>query len=199
MQRNLFEGAALVIAVLFLLLGNIRAALLTALAIPLSMLLTAIAMVQTRTSGRSDLVIGAWQIFRQHPLGVGTGGFETTWATLGSVDGRRRFMRAGERFAAHAGWMRVLAENGIAGFALLAAFVGSFFVDGLRRGGRTARNLGLLTATALAVSLITAEFHLKGLFFLAAGTAAAFEVLAATPNGARRPRRLTVIDGKARA
>jgi len=50
-QRNLFEGAALVIAVLFLLLGNIRAALLTALAIPLSMLLTAIAMVQTRTSG----------------------------------------------------------------------------------------------------------------------------------------------------
>jgi len=50
-RRNLVEGAALVIVVLFVLLGNIRAALLTALAIPLSMLLTATAMVQTRTSG----------------------------------------------------------------------------------------------------------------------------------------------------
>jgi cobalt-zinc-cadmium resistance protein CzcA len=50
-QRNLVEGAVLVIVVLFLLLGNVRAALITALAIPLSMLLTATAMVQTRTSG----------------------------------------------------------------------------------------------------------------------------------------------------
>ncbi len=50
-QRNLIEGAILVIAVLLLLLGNIRAAIITALAIPLSMLLTATAMVQTRTSG----------------------------------------------------------------------------------------------------------------------------------------------------
>ena len=45
------KGAILVIVVLFLMLGNLRAALITALAIPLSMLLTAIGMVQTRTSG----------------------------------------------------------------------------------------------------------------------------------------------------
>ncbi|TAH39491.1 MAG: CusA/CzcA family heavy metal efflux RND transporter [Planctomycetota bacterium] len=50
-EKNLFEGAILVIAVLFLLLGNIRAAILTALAIPLSMLLTATGMVQSRISG----------------------------------------------------------------------------------------------------------------------------------------------------
>jgi len=50
-QRNLVEGAILVIVVLFVLLGNFRAALITALAIPLSMLLTAIGMVQTKTSG----------------------------------------------------------------------------------------------------------------------------------------------------
>jgi cobalt-zinc-cadmium resistance protein CzcA len=49
--RNLAEGATLVIVVLFLLLGHFRAALITALAIPLSMLLAAIGMVQTRTSG----------------------------------------------------------------------------------------------------------------------------------------------------
>ncbi|HET9063884.1 MAG TPA: CusA/CzcA family heavy metal efflux RND transporter, partial [Candidatus Binatia bacterium] len=50
-QKNLVEGAVLVIVVLFLLLGNVRAALITALAIPLSMLLTAVGMVQTRVSG----------------------------------------------------------------------------------------------------------------------------------------------------
>ncbi|MBK7949846.1 MAG: CusA/CzcA family heavy metal efflux RND transporter [Deltaproteobacteria bacterium] len=50
-ERNLVEGAVLVIVVLFLLLGNFRAALITACAIPLSMLLTATAMVQTKTSG----------------------------------------------------------------------------------------------------------------------------------------------------
>ncbi|MCI0340758.1 MAG: CusA/CzcA family heavy metal efflux RND transporter [Planctomycetales bacterium] len=48
---NLGEGALFVIAVLFALLGNVRAALITALAIPLSMLLTAIGMVQSGTSG----------------------------------------------------------------------------------------------------------------------------------------------------
>ncbi|MGH7788371.1 MAG: efflux RND transporter permease subunit [Candidatus Binatia bacterium] len=47
---NLIEGAALVIAVLFLMLGNVRAALITALAIPLTMLFTAIGMAQTRVS-----------------------------------------------------------------------------------------------------------------------------------------------------
>jgi cobalt-zinc-cadmium resistance protein CzcA len=50
-ERNLFEGAVLVVAVLFFLLGNVRAAIITALAIPLSMLLTATGMVQSRISG----------------------------------------------------------------------------------------------------------------------------------------------------
>jgi cobalt-zinc-cadmium resistance protein CzcA len=50
-RSNLAEGALLVVVVLFAMLGNLRAALITALAIPLSMLLTAIGMVQTRTSG----------------------------------------------------------------------------------------------------------------------------------------------------
>jgi len=48
---SLVEGALLVIVVLFLLLGNIRAALITAAIIPLSMLLTITGMVQTRISG----------------------------------------------------------------------------------------------------------------------------------------------------
>ncbi|THF47976.1 MAG: CusA/CzcA family heavy metal efflux RND transporter, partial [Methylophaga nitratireducenticrescens] len=50
-QKNLFEGALLVIVVLFLLLGNIRAALITALVIPLSMLFAVTGMVSNRVSG----------------------------------------------------------------------------------------------------------------------------------------------------
>ncbi|MDF5828700.1 CusA/CzcA family heavy metal efflux RND transporter [Pseudomonas aeruginosa] len=49
-KKNLVEGAALVIAVLFLFLGNIRAALITATIIPLSMLFTFTGMVGNRVS-----------------------------------------------------------------------------------------------------------------------------------------------------
>lgn len=49
-KMNLTEGAILVIVVLFLLLGNIRAAFLTALVIPFAMLMTVTGMIQTRTS-----------------------------------------------------------------------------------------------------------------------------------------------------
>ncbi len=50
-EKNLAEGAMLVIVVLFLLLGNIRAALITAAVIPLSFLLTITGMVQSGISG----------------------------------------------------------------------------------------------------------------------------------------------------
>jgi heavy metal efflux pump (cobalt-zinc-cadmium) len=49
-QKNLLEGALLVIAVLFLLLGNLRAALITAAVIPLAMLATISGMVQMKVS-----------------------------------------------------------------------------------------------------------------------------------------------------
>ena len=50
-EKNLVEGALLVIVILFLLLGNIRAAILTALVIPLSMLMTITGMVENKVSG----------------------------------------------------------------------------------------------------------------------------------------------------
>lgn len=49
-QKNLLEGALLVIVVLFLLLGNVRAALITAAVIPLAMLATITGMVRTGVS-----------------------------------------------------------------------------------------------------------------------------------------------------
>ncbi|HYG23821.1 MAG TPA: CusA/CzcA family heavy metal efflux RND transporter [Verrucomicrobiae bacterium] len=50
-RASLFEGAVLVAAVLLLLLGNWRAALIVALAIPLSLLCAMFGMVQGRISG----------------------------------------------------------------------------------------------------------------------------------------------------
>ncbi|MBH1983985.1 MAG: CusA/CzcA family heavy metal efflux RND transporter [Burkholderiales bacterium] len=49
-KKNLLEGAVLVIAILFLFLGNIRAAIITAMVIPLAMLFTFTGMVQYHVS-----------------------------------------------------------------------------------------------------------------------------------------------------
>ena len=49
-KKNLLEGAALVIVILFVFLGNIRAALITAMIIPLSMLFTFTGMVTYKVS-----------------------------------------------------------------------------------------------------------------------------------------------------
>jgi heavy metal efflux system protein len=49
-QKNLGEGALLVIAVLFVLLGNLRAALVTALVIPLAMLFLITGMIENQVS-----------------------------------------------------------------------------------------------------------------------------------------------------
>ncbi len=50
-RNNLFEGGIFVIAVLLILLGNLRAGLIVASAIPLSMLFAMTGMVATKTSG----------------------------------------------------------------------------------------------------------------------------------------------------
>ena len=57
-EKNLLEGALLVIVVLFVLLGNVRAALLTAAVIPLAMLMTITGMVRSGVSA-SLMSLGA--------------------------------------------------------------------------------------------------------------------------------------------
>jgi len=49
-QKNLLEGAILVVAVLLFMLGNVRAACLTAMVIPLSMLMLMTSMVESEVS-----------------------------------------------------------------------------------------------------------------------------------------------------
>ena len=57
-QKNLFEGGLLVVAVLFVFLGNLRAGLIVALAIPLSMLFAFSGMLQVGIAA-SLLSLGA--------------------------------------------------------------------------------------------------------------------------------------------
>lgn len=57
-ETNLVEGAALVVAVLFLVLGNVRAAIIVALAIPLSMMFAVSLMVKAGIAG-SLMSLGA--------------------------------------------------------------------------------------------------------------------------------------------
>lgn len=49
-QKNLAEGALLVVVILFALLGNVRAALITALVIPITMMMTASGMIKAGIS-----------------------------------------------------------------------------------------------------------------------------------------------------
>lgn len=57
-ERNLVEGAILVVAILFFLLGNLRAALIVALSIPLSMMFAFSGMLQAGIAG-SLMSLGA--------------------------------------------------------------------------------------------------------------------------------------------
>jgi O-antigen ligase len=127
--------------------------------------------VAARTSGRSDLARAGFHMVREHPFGVGTGGFAPTWAHLGFVPGVSGFMR-GREFQAHAGWIKVLAENGWPGLVLLAAYVASFAIWGLSSGRPGAAGLGLLVTATLAVTFLSTEFQGKGFWLLAAAATA---------------------------
>jgi hypothetical protein len=122
----------------------------------------------SRTNGRSDLALGGWRIFSAHPFGVGTGGFASAWAELRHRDGLSSF-KENIKFQAHAGWIKILAENGAPGILLLGSFVISFAVTGRRAPQRQLRLIGYLTTGVLACAWISLEFQSKGLWLLAAG------------------------------
>lgn len=126
--------------------------------------------LRERTSGRSDLVLGAWYMFRDHPFGVGTGGFAPSWSKLGIRKGMTDYAYGAAK-EAHAAWAKTLAENGLIGFALLFAYVVSFAAAGLRRP--SARPLALLASAVLFAAFFSTEFAGKGLWLLA-GAATAF-------------------------
>ncbi len=123
--------------------------------------------LSSRTSGRSDLMLGGWYMFQEHPFGVGTGGFAAAWADLGRREGLSGF-QSGHEFQAHAGWIKILAENGVPGILLLGAFTLSFAIAGLHHRDRRSRLLGYFTTLVLATAWVSTEFQVKGLWLLAA-------------------------------
>ncbi|MFL5733861.1 MAG: O-antigen ligase family protein [Chloroflexia bacterium] len=126
-----------------------------------------------RTSGRSDLALAAWYIFLDHPLGVGTGGFEDAWINLGYHEDISDYRR-GQAAAAHSAWMKTIAENGFLGITLLICIVLSFPLMGIHKGRGELLSLGLLVAISLSMAFLSTEFQSKGLWFLTAGVLSIF-------------------------
>jgi O-antigen ligase len=153
-----------------------------------------------RTSGRYDLALGAWYIFKSNIFGVGTGGYNDAWSKLGWQEGLSGF-RAGGQSGAHSGWMKTLAENGIPGILLHAGWVFSFVVVGWRKRREPGMlALGLWVTTTLSVAFIAHEFQGKGLLLLAGLTTVLLhrEAMAANVQGislrmARRRREIAVM------
>jgi O-antigen ligase len=121
-----------------------------------------------RTSGRSELARTGFNLFLEHPIsGVGTGSFASAWFRQQDARGLSQY-GVGRDVAAHSGWIKTMAENGLPGLLLLAGFVLSFAVVGWRQRERGARWLGLTIAVALSIALLSTEFQSKGLWLVAA-------------------------------
>ncbi|HUI10805.1 MAG TPA: O-antigen ligase family protein [Bacteroidota bacterium] len=139
-----------------------------------------------RTSGRSDLALGAWYIFRDHPMGVGTGGFAQAWVNMGYRQSLSGFAY-GKEMQAHSGWTKTLAENGIPGVLALLFFVGSFASVGWKRKRIGVWPLGLLATAVYVLAFLSTDFAGKGLWYFAAGatTLLNLRVLSVRRNPAR--------------
>lgn len=126
--------------------------------------------ITKRTSGRADLALAGWYMFQSKPIGVGTGGFARHWAEY-SLTHRDVGMKKGHgvEYAAHNAWMKILAENGVPGFLLFAAFIFSFAIVGLFSPESGHFRLGLLATVCLTVAFQVTEFQAKGLWLLASG------------------------------
>ncbi len=117
-EKNLLEGALLVIVILFLFLGNIRAALATAFIIPLSMLFTMTGMVQYKVSANL-MSLGAID------FGIIIDGaviiVENCLALLAAEQHRRgRLLSAPERFEAILAGAREVVRPALFGMLIIA-------------------------------------------------------------------------------
>jgi len=126
---------------------------------------------RVRTSGRWDLALGGYYIVRDHPLGVGTGGFARAWSELGRREGMSNFHQ-GVEFAAHSGWVKITAENGLPGLLLLLSYALSFMIVGRRSPYPVVRKMGTVATFVLLASWLSAEFDSKALWLFCAGATA---------------------------
>ncbi len=152
-RTNLVEGALLVIAVLFLLLGNLRAALITAAVIPLAMLMTITGMVQNRVSANL-MSLGALD------FGLIVDGaviiVENCLRRFGEAQHRLgRLLTRDERFALAAGASSEVIRPSLFGVLIITAvYLPIFSLTGIE--GKMFHPMAFTVVLALTASMILA-------------------------------------------
>ncbi|MGD9471160.1 MAG: efflux RND transporter permease subunit [Novosphingobium sp.] len=150
-QENLAEGALLVIVVLFLLLGNFRAALLTAAVIPIAMLMTLTGMLVTRTSANL-MSLGALD------FGLIVDGaviiVENCLRRLGEAQHRMgRLLDRDERFGLVAKASAEVIRPSLFGIVIITAvYLPIFALEGIE--GKTFHPMAITVVLALTAALI---------------------------------------------
>jgi cobalt-zinc-cadmium resistance protein CzcA len=150
-QKNLAEGALLVVVVLFLLLGNFRAALITAAVIPLAMLMTLTGMVQGRVSGNL-MSLGALD------FGLIVDGaviiVENCLRRLGEAQHRvGRMLGRDERFGLVASATTEVIRPSLFGILIIAVvYLPIFALDGIE--GKTFHPMAITVIIALTAAMI---------------------------------------------
>ena len=150
-ERNLAEGALLVIVVLFVLLGNIRAALITAAVIPLSFLMTITGMVQTNVSGNL-MSLGALD------FGLIVDGaviiVENCLRRFGEAQHRLgRVLDREERFKLAAGASAEVIRPSLFGILIITiVYIPIFALEGVE--GKTFHPMALVVVMALTAALL---------------------------------------------
>ncbi len=150
-EKNLAEGALLVVVILFLLLGNFRAALITAAVIPVAMLMTLTGMLQTRTSANL-MSLGALD------FGLIVDGaviiVENCLRRLGEAQHRLgRLLDRDERFGLVASASAEVIRPSIFGIVIITAvYLPIFALEGIE--GKTFHPMAITVVLALTAALI---------------------------------------------
>ncbi len=150
-EKNLVEGALLVIIVLFLLLGNFRAALITAAVIPVAMLMTLSGMLATRTSANL-MSLGALD------FGLIVDGaviiVENCLRRLGEQQHRLgRLLNRQERFGLVASASAEVIRPSIFGVIIITAvYLPIFALEGIE--GKTFHPMAIMVVLALTAAMI---------------------------------------------
>jgi cobalt-zinc-cadmium resistance protein CzcA len=150
-QKNLAEGALLVIAVLLLLLGNWRAALVTAAVIPVAMLMTITGMVEAQVSGNlmslgaldfGLIVDGAVIIVENclHQLGV----YQRMHGSLPDLKERLRIV--------HEATVEVIRPSVFGVLIILIVYIPIFALTGVE--GKMFHPMAFTVVTALLAALV---------------------------------------------
>lgn len=113
-----------------------------------------------RTSTRALIFQAGWDLFLEHPLGVGTGGFKT-------ISSEAEILR-GESKSPHSAWVKTITENGVLGIITLTAFTVSFAIVGWQKQEQGLLSLGLFISTSLVLTLVSKVFGGVGLWFFVA-------------------------------